>query len=322
MAPKGAPAVNTAAASGKKRGSSPSQRSQRGGAGSTSTRSSATSARAAISRTFSRKGGKGKVGKVAKPPESIAEEETLEAAPEAAVPTVSTPAAAAPAAAAQDTEQTPQAAAAAVRPHVPDWTHKAYGLFDRIDVDKSGFIDRDELMSKLKQDGELEELLGAKRWGIASAAAADTEHGSTEASPEEQKKNRAKARAERRNKLLEILFDEFDVTETTEGVVAPTLKFKKAGDAKPAQGRELVSDDLVAALSKKKGDRRGVARSDAKSFAVKCASGETFDGFQHDDFVVLPTTGLYYQLSSKDDKLNRDEFHELVRLGPRARGPA
>ena len=42
-------------------------------------------------------------------------------------------------------DNSPQPAAAAVRPHVPDWTHKAYGLFDRIDVDKSGFIDRDEL---------------------------------------------------------------------------------------------------------------------------------------------------------------------------------
>jgi Ca2+-binding EF-hand superfamily protein len=87
------------------------------------------------------------------------------------------------------------------------------------------------------------------------------------------------------------------------------------------QGRELVSEDLVTALSKNKGSGggdkggRGVKRSEAESFAVKCANGETFDGFQHDDFLVLPTSAIYYQLSTKDDHLNRDEFRDLVRLG-------
>ena len=51
------------------------------------------------------------------------------------------------------------------------WAHTAYGLFDRMDTDKSGLIDRDELMAKLKTDGELEALLGVKTWGYDAAVA-------------------------------------------------------------------------------------------------------------------------------------------------------
>jgi Ca2+-binding EF-hand superfamily protein len=352
---------------GKKRGNSPSQRgappSNR--AAPPSNRAAAkSSARAATNVRGGSKGTAGKNPKAKAAPKvepPIAEEaaggaaagaatEGPPSAAMAAAPAAGDLVASAAAAEAPAPTATPQKQVAAAEP-VPGWAQKAYGLFDRIDVDGSGFVDKDELLSKLKLDGELEELLGAKRWGLAeakAAAAAETEQQQQQqqqqrrqeqevegaggagaeggagseaspptASPEEVRRARARAREARRNKLMQVLFDEFDVTENAEGVAAPTHKFTRVEEeGKPAKGRELISEALAAALSRKRGDQtRAVGRSDAQSYPIKCASGEAFDGLQHDDYILLPSTGVYFQLSSKDDKLNRDEFRDMVRLG-------
>ena len=87
------------------------------------------------------------------------------------------------------------------------WTQKAFGLFDRIDGDGSGTIDREELMRKLQADGQLEELLGAKAFGGLDIAEAGTDAGE---SKKDAKQARKKAKEERRKRLIPLLIDEFD----------------------------------------------------------------------------------------------------------------
>jgi len=192
------------------------------------------------------------------------------------------------------------------------WVAKAAGLFDKIDVDKSGAIDKRELMAKLRSDGELEELLGAKKWGIAEAAEG-TEEEEEELSFEEAKQRRRRAREERRAKLLHVLFDEFDVV-VDEGTAKSSLKFVFC-EAQPSGGREVVSEDLTAALSASKSKTRLVDRAEAAKFSLQTPQGKALAGeaLQHGDYAQHGSG--WFQLHEKDDQLNRDEFRELVRLG-------
>jgi len=104
------------------------------------------------------------------------------------------------------------AAAMRVEAALP-WTQKAVGLFDRIDVDGSGMIDKEELMSKLQADGQLEELLGAKAFGLDDSMGSIGAAASAGEPKQDAREVRARARAERRSRLIAMLIDEFDKTK-------------------------------------------------------------------------------------------------------------
>lgn len=163
------------------------------------------------------------------------------------------------------------------------------------------------------------------RWGLATAAepsatdaAAAADSSAADLNTEEAKRLRAKARSEareaRRTKLLSLLFDEFDVTEQAEGVGADAGRWQYC-EERPANGRQVVSEQLSEALSKRKGKTRLVSTVEADAFVVSAAAdGAKLGGVAHGDFVAGGGGG-YFQLRAKDDQLNRDEFRELVRLG-------
>jgi len=182
------------------------------------------------------------------------------------------------------------------------WTTKAYGLFDRIDVDGSGLIDREELMAKLRADDEFEALLGVK----GAVATATVEEG-----PPDQvkagKAAQAKAREQSRTAMLKTLFEEFDTDFATK-------KWRDVGASPPKKGREITTSwapgcsELAQALT---GDK------DGKKKRLRF-SREELDDFglrelRHDDYIKVGAT--CYMPAQRDDRLNRNEFRELVRLG-------
>jgi len=305
------------------RADSPSQRGPKGGGAETPKKSGAEAPKKAKKKTVKKVSASAEAAALGEAGLGVVTEDVVAAPTEAgedAPAAAPAPEAEPEVAAAPATEAEKKAEAAQPLDQVKTerelWAHTAYGLFDRMDTDKSGLIDREELMAKLKTDGELEALLGVKTWGYDAAVAdvhvaGEAEVGNTGEKDDKKASATAKVKAKevRRAKMLKLLFDEFDVTADSVGIKEPGRKWQEAGASKPAVGRELTNEELSESLVGRGGRkrRRMFSRADLSDMGLKP------DDLRADDYIKAGDS--YFVASVKDDNLNRDEFRELVRLG-------
>jgi len=174
---------------------------------------------------------------------------------------------------------------------------KALGLFDRIDADDSGLIDQEELMAKLRADGQLEELLGTKSLAI------DVD------------KDVKESKAAQRDRLISMLFDEFDVTDNTKGNQATRKEDRMLN-------RDEFSDLIRLGRIRVLFHRMDIDRSgsiEKNEFAAKLQADDELEellGLPNVSGTKVYTNMIYTTLfnqydDNKDGKLSREEFQRL-----------
>ena len=208
------------------------------------------------------------------------------------------------------------------------WTVKALGLFDRIDVDvrapsldlgtaatvcsmlksahlrpclqDSGLIDQEELMAKLRADGQLEELLGTKSLAVDGAAV---------------EKDVKESKTAQRDRLISMLFDEFDVTDNVKGNQATRKQDRMLN-------RDEFSDLIRLGRIRILFHRMDVDRSgsiEKNEFAAKLQADDELEdllGLPNVSGTKVYTNMIYTTLfnqydDNKDGKLSREEFQRL-----------